>query len=136
MTDLERLQGSWRVTALIVDGAALSAGMIGDAHVVVKGDHFESLGMGARFEGKIRIDTSRRPRSFSILFTRGPEKGNVNHGIYELRGNRWKLCLATKGGPAPHDFVSEPGSGFAIEMLERDVDPAPLGAGGGHGFEQ
>lgn len=123
-TDLDRLQGSWRVKTLIVDGAALSAGMIGVARVVIDGDHFQSLGMGAAFEGLMRVDVSRRPKSFSIKFTRGPEKGNVNHGIYELRGDRWKLCIATKGGPAPHDFVSEPGSGFAIEILERDVNPA------------
>ena len=123
-TDLDRLQGSWRVKTLIVDGAALSAGMIGAGRVVIDGDHFQSLGMGASFEGLMRVDVSRRPKSFSIKFTRGPEKGNVNHGIYELRGDRWKLCIATKGGPAPHDFVSEPGSGFAIEILERDVNPA------------
>jgi uncharacterized protein (TIGR03067 family) len=112
------------VKTLIVDGAALSAGMIGAARVVIDGDRFQSLGMGAAFEGLMRVDVSRKPKSFSIKFTRGPEKGNVNHGIYELRGDRWKLCIATKGGPAPHDFVSEPGSGFAIEILERDVNPA------------
>jgi uncharacterized protein (TIGR03067 family) len=123
-TDLDRLQGSWRVASLILDGAALSAGMIGEARVVIKGDQFQSLGMGSTYVGLLRLDVSRRPKSFSIKFTRGPEKGNVNHGIYELRGDKWKLCIATKGGPAPHAFVSEPGSGFAIEVLERDVDPA------------
>ncbi|MBM3762441.1 MAG: TIGR03067 domain-containing protein [Acidobacteria bacterium] len=123
-TDLDRLQGSWRVRSLIVEGSALSAGMIGEARVVVKGDRFESLGMGTVYVGLLRIDVSRRPKTLSIKFTRGPEKGNVNQGIYELKGDRWKLCLATKGGPAPHDFVSEPGSGFAIEVLERDVNPA------------
>lgn len=124
-SDLDRLQGSWRIHSLIVDGAALSRRMIGEAHVRIDGNRFQSLGMGAAFEGRIHIDTSRRPKSFSIKFTRGPEKGNVNHGIYELRGDRWKLCLAAKGGPAPHVFVSEPGSGFVLEILERDVHPAP-----------
>lgn len=102
----------------------MSAGRIGDARVVITGERFQSLGMGATYEGLLRLDLSRKPKSFSIKFTRGPEKGNVNQGIYELKANRWKLCLATKGGPAPHDFVSGPGSGFAIEVLERDVDPA------------
>lgn len=125
-TDLDRLQGNWRIKSLILDGAAMSAGRIGDARVVVAGDHFQSLGMGSTYVGLLRLDLSRRPKSFSIKFTRGPEKGNVNHGIYELKRGRWKLCIATKGGPAPHDFVSEPGSGFAIEILERDVDPAAL----------
>jgi uncharacterized protein (TIGR03067 family) len=126
-TDLDRLQGSWRVTSLIVDGAALSAGMIGEARVVIKGDQFQSLGMGSTYVGLMRIDVSRRPKSFSIKFTKGPEKGNVNHGIYELRGDRWKLCIATKGGPAPPSFESTPGTGFAIEILQRDVDPpAPV----------
>jgi len=122
--DIDRLQGNWRLKSLIVDGAALSAGMIGDARVLIEGDKFRSLGMGATFEGLMRVDVSRKPKSFSIKFTRGPEKGNVNHGIYELRGDKWRLCIATKGGPPPAAFVSEPGSGIAIEVLERDVDPA------------
>ncbi len=133
--DVERLQGSWRVVSLIVDGAALSAGMIGSMRVVIHDDRFQSLGMGTTYEGLIRVDVSRKPKSFSIKFTRGPEKGNVNHGIYELRGDRWRLCLATKGGPAPHDFVSKPGTGVVIEMLERDVDPAASVAGVGDGLE-
>ena len=125
-TDLDRLQGNWRIKSLIVNGAAISAGMLGDARVLVSGERFQSLGMGSIYEGLLRLDLSRKPKSFSIKFTKGPEKGNVNHGIYELKRDRWKLCIATKGGPAPHDFVSAPGSGFAIEILERDVDPAAL----------
>ena len=112
------------MASLIVDGAALSARMIGEAHVVVRGDHFESLGMGMTYVGLMRVDVSRKPKSFSIKFTRGPEKGHVIHGIYELRGDKWKLCIAAKGGPAPLTFVSEPGSGFVVEVLKRDVNPA------------
>jgi uncharacterized protein (TIGR03067 family) len=123
-TDLDRLQGSWRVASLIVDGAALSAGMIGEAHVVVRGDQFESLGMGIPYAGLLRVDVSRKPKSFSLKFTKGPEKGHVVHGIYELRADKWKLCIAAKGGPAPLTFVSEPGSGFVVEVLKRDVNPA------------
>ncbi|MFN9431500.1 MAG: TIGR03067 domain-containing protein [Acidobacteriota bacterium] len=127
-SDLDRIQGSWRIRSLIIDGSAPSFRMIGEARVVIRDGHFESHGMAAAFAGLIRLDASRRPKSFSIKFTRGPEKGNVHHGIYDLRANRWRICLAAKGGPAPHDFVSEPGSGFLMEVLERDVDPPAPGA--------
>lgn len=101
--------------------------MIGDARVEIEGGRFRSLGLGLTFEGLLRLESRRRPKAFSIKFTRGPEKGNVIHGIYELSPNRWRLCFAAKGGPAPHAFVSTPGSGFAIEILDRDVHPpAPL----------
>lgn len=122
--DIDRLQGNWRLKSLVVDGAALSAGMIGQARVSIDGQRFRSLGMGSTFEGLMHVDHGRKPKSFSIKFTRGPEKGNVNHGIYELKGDKWRLCIATRGGPPPSDFESKPGSGFAIEVLERDVDPA------------
>jgi len=118
-TDSDRLQGTWSVTTLEIDGHKTAGGMLNGARVVVKGDQFQSLGMGATYEGVMTIDQSAEPKTFDLTFTKGPEKGNVNRGIYELDGDDWKLCLATLGGARPTKFVTKPGTGHALEVLRR-----------------
>jgi uncharacterized protein (TIGR03067 family) len=65
-----------------------------------------------------------------MKFDGGPEKGNVNLGIYELIGGAWKICLATRGAVRPSTFASAPGSGFALETLARATGAAPAKAKG------
>jgi uncharacterized protein (TIGR03067 family) len=113
------LEGTWNVVALEVEGQQMPAGMLAAARIVVKGDRFQSLGMGAVYEGTIKVDLSANPKTLDMTFTAGPEKGNTNLGIYELAGDDWTLCLATRGGGRPKRFAAEPGTGHALETLKR-----------------
>jgi uncharacterized protein (TIGR03067 family) len=113
------LEGTWHVATLEVDGQQMPAGMLGEARIVVEGDRFQSLGMGAIYEGTMNLDSSANPQTLDMTFTAGPEKGNTNLGIYELAGDDWKLCLATRGGGRPKRFAAEPGTGHALETLKR-----------------
>lgn len=117
--DLDRLQGTWRVSALEVDGQKMSAEMLAGSNIVIQGDRFTSNGMGFVYEGRIEIDASATPRRLDMKFDGGPEKGNTNPGIYELTGDAWKICLATRGSLRPATFAATPGSGFAVETLVR-----------------
>src|SRR5580704_3417103 len=92
------LEGTWYVIALEVDGQAMPAGMLASARIVIRGDAFQSFGMGTVYEGKMKLGQSASPKTFDLTFTAGPETGNTNLGIYELAGDDWKLCLATRGG--------------------------------------
>lgn len=58
-----------------------------------------------------------------MKFDAGPEKGNTNLAIYELKGNTWRLCLSTHGAGRPSSFASPPGSGIALETLSRGKAP-------------
>lgn len=117
--DLDLLQGTWTVTALEMDGQETPATMLGNARIVIKRDRFISTGMGAEYEGTLKLATSTKPRQIDMKFDAGPEKGNTNLGIYKLNGDTWKLCLATRGKVRPSKFTSTPGSGFAVETLTR-----------------
>src|ERR1022692_4820542 len=66
------LEGTWYVVALEVDGQPMPAGMLGAARIVVEGDRFQSLGMGAVYEGKMKLDPSANPKTFDLTFTAGP----------------------------------------------------------------
>ncbi len=117
--DLDLLQGTWTVAAMETDGEQMPSDLLGEARIVIEGSRFISLGMGAVYEGTLRLDASASPARIDMKFDAGPEKGNTNLGIYHLDGDSWKLCLATHGTVRPESFTAPPGSGFAVETLVR-----------------
>src|ERR1035441_907891 len=117
--DIALLQGVWTIAAMEVDGQSMTAAVLGDAHIVIKGSRFTSTGMGAVYEGTLELDASTSPARIDMKFDAGPEKGNTNLGIYQLDGDSWKLCLATRGTVRPASFSSTAGSGIAVETLVR-----------------
>lgn len=115
--DIDRLQGFWTISALAVDGQSVPVPL--DAQIVIEGSRFASMGMGAVYEGTLELDASASPARIDMKFDASPEKGNTNLGIYQLKGDSWKLCLATRGTVRPASFASPPGSGIAVETLVR-----------------
>ena len=121
--DLDLLQGSWSVAAVELEGQKMAAAMLANARIAIQGNRFTSTGVGAVYKGTLEIDQSARPRQIDMKFSAGPEKGNTNLGIYQLKGDTWKMCLATRGDVRPSKFASTPGSGFAVETLTRGGAP-------------
>src|SRR5258705_23627 len=97
--------------------------MLANARIAVDGNRFASMSMGAKYEGTLELDESTSPRQLNMKFDAGPEKGNTNLCIYELDGDIWKICIATRGVVRPSSFASTPGSGFAFETLTRRSAP-------------
>src|SRR5262249_33365145 len=117
--DLELLQGAWSISRLEVEGQTMPETMLANAKIAIKGNRFTSTGMGAVYKGTLKLDTSTNPCQVDMKFDAGPEKGNINLGIYKLDSDTWHLCLATRGTVRPATFASLPGSGFALEILTR-----------------
>jgi uncharacterized protein (TIGR03067 family) len=115
-TDLERLQGNWNIVALEIEGQQMPS--MG-SRIVIEGDRFITVAMGAEYGGTIAIDTSKKPKRFDLTFTEGPEQGNRSLGIYELDGDTWRICLGLTGKTRPRKFATAPGSGHALETLAR-----------------
>jgi uncharacterized protein (TIGR03067 family) len=114
--DLDKLQGAWNIVSLEMDGQKMPGG---GARIVVRGNRFSTTSMGATYEGTVVIHQTTAPRTFDLHFDDGPEKGNTNLGIYELDGDSWRICLATRGSVRPQEFAAPPGTGIALETLRR-----------------
>jgi len=123
--EIKALQGTWTIVSLEMDGRKMEGGP--SAQIVVKGDRFTTISMGADYKGVVEVDAARLPREFNLVFTEGPEKGNTNRGIYELDGDTWRICLNMTGGPRPTRFATAPGSGLALETLQRGAATASAG---------
>src|SRR6059036_2096326 len=105
--DLDKLQGTWRLTSLVADGRKMPPMAFRVATVVVAGSTFKSLGMGADYEGTLDINPKKTPRTFDLTFTSGPLAGTRQPGIYKLGGKTWTICLAMQGGKRPLTFAAK-----------------------------
>jgi len=117
-TDLKKLQGTWNMLSLEMEGQKYPTG---GAQIVIDGGRFVCRNMGAEYEGAITVDESASPKTFELAFEKGPEAGKQSLGIYELTGDAWKICLGLAGKKRPSKFASEAGTGHALETLERDT---------------
>jgi uncharacterized protein (TIGR03067 family) len=122
--DLDKLQGAWSITFLEMDGKAMVLPGFGDARVTLARDRFRSSGMGMDYEGVVALREQQKPKAFDLTFTTGPQRGTRHAGIYELAGDRWTLCFATRGSQRPKTFATKPDSGLVLETLQRGAPAA------------
>jgi uncharacterized protein (TIGR03067 family) len=123
--DAARLQGTWHLAASEVEGIALAPALLSDARIVVAGDRFESLAMGAAYEGTFAIDPAARPKTFDMLITSGHAAGTRHAGIYKFYKDAWTVCLAAAGAPRPTKFACGRDGGFAVQTFRREPPLAP-----------
>src|SRR5262249_39241045 len=118
-SNLDKLQGTWWIRRLEMDGRKVPAAAIGDAHIILSGAKFRSVSMGSEYEGRVELDGRRKPARIDLVFTAGPEEGTRNPGIYKISARNWTICLATQGNVRPKTFATKAGSGLALQTLER-----------------
>jgi uncharacterized protein (TIGR03067 family) len=129
---LRSLEGTWRIEGLQVDGTAFAANMLEHSRILFDGDRFRLESPEGDYEGIFAIDTETKPKAIDIRFVAGPEAGNTCYGIFELDGsNAMTLCLGLVGSPRPKNFASSPGSGHALERLQRMSSSRPEDVKGG-----
>jgi uncharacterized protein (TIGR03067 family) len=124
--DLEKLQGTWHLASSEVDGVSLGPELIVDARIVVSGNRFESLGMGAPYEGTFAIDDAAKPKTLDMLITGGHAAGTRHVGLYRFSHGTWVLCLASAGAPRPRRFACGPDGGFALQTFRRQPAAAHI----------
>jgi uncharacterized protein (TIGR03067 family) len=128
---LRRMEGKWAFRSLEMDGAAVPADMLTSSFLLIDGDRFRMESPEANYEGIFTIDVEREPHGIDIDFVEGPEAGNRSEGLFVLEGDSLRICLGLVGSPRPTEFVTAPGSGHALELLERVEHARPAGVDGG-----
>jgi uncharacterized protein (TIGR03067 family) len=123
--ELKRLEGTWEVVALVQDGHEKPLeGATGGLQAVITDDE-RTLRAGATVfsRGRYRIGPAASPRAIDLTITQGSHRGQIVRGIYDLVGDRLRICLAMKGGPRPTAMVSRPDSGHTLMVHQRGKKP-------------
>ena len=115
-----KLEGTWQVVSLEVDGMMIPKETIKNSKLIIKSKEFTMKENIATYKGTFSIDPSKKPKTIDIKFTEGPEKGNTSLGIYEIDGDDLKLCLSVTAKERPTEFTAKPKSGHGFEVLKRE----------------
>jgi uncharacterized protein (TIGR03067 family) len=118
--ELAKLQGTWNVVAVEVDGQRLPAETTKGWKLVIKDNKYTFEAGKASTEGTYRLDPAKTPKAIDATRTNGPDKGKTLLGIYQLDGDRLLMCFAEPGQKnRPASFVLKKGAGLRMYVLKR-----------------
>ena len=121
--DQDRIQGSWKVVGLQLEGQEILGDTVKELRLAIKGEMIQPEGDFPENDryGKFtfKLDPTTKPRIFDATIAAGNDKGTVLEGIYQLEGDKLKLCVRLIGKDRPSDFASKVGSGVVLVTLER-----------------
>jgi uncharacterized protein (TIGR03067 family) len=119
--DRQRIEGTWQVTSLTVNGNKAKDEDTKKITVINGSDGTWSV----RYDGKeiskgtSTFDPTKKPKTIDFTPTEGDAKDDVFHGIYRLGKNARKLCLAPSGKDRPTEFSSTPENQYILVTFER-----------------
>jgi uncharacterized protein (TIGR03067 family) len=112
-------EGTWRTVSIQADGKDLPAEAFKSSRLICKGCDFTTITDDGTSRGTFLVDATKSPKTMDITITEGGAKGVTFRGIYELKGDTYKLCGSPKGKERPTEFDGKPGSGYILQVLER-----------------
>jgi len=116
--DKDAIQGTWKLVSAEHGGKidkpegadALKIRFEGGQSYQVKGEEKVD-------PAEFKLDSDKSPKQIDLTPGTGPDKGKTMKGIYELNGDKLKLCIA--GDDRPADFKAEK-EDPAVLTFERD----------------
>lgn len=108
----ESTEGTWKLIGGEADGKEFTPEQLKDGKLVIKGNHYTVNVAGhEEVTGTEKIDGSKDPKQINIKDESGANKGKTCLGIYELKGDEFRVVFAQPGKPRPTTFATAAGSG-------------------------
>jgi len=117
--DGERLQGTWTMASVVLDGMAVPEEYARTGRLEVTGERY-SVTLGVTIASTFRIDATKSPKQIDFTFMDGPQKGQTVRGICEIDGATYRLCRGLRPEvERPSQFASAPDSGRMLVVWKR-----------------
>jgi uncharacterized protein (TIGR03067 family) len=116
-SELDRLQGSWRIESSLWNGVS-DSDVFKSVTIVIEGDKFIWVDRdGNRRMDTIRLMPEQNPRAIDY-WSKGENQASL--GIYSLEGDAFTWCSAGGNNKVrPTSFASERGSKQSLMVLRR-----------------
>jgi len=119
--DLDKLQGHWVMVESTRDGKKMPAQV--KIERTIEGKNYTVTVQSNEGEqvlsGTLKIDSTTKPKTIDATRTEGPDRDKAMLGIYELEGNRQKVCFAPVGKSRPTEFASKAGTGHVLTIWQK-----------------
>jgi uncharacterized protein (TIGR03067 family) len=124
--ELNRIQGTWKLVSIESSGRKTSYESGNESWCLkVKGNSYiltiERNGKEvSRTQGPFKCDPSQMPKTVDFTYFFGAQQFPFA-GIYELEGDRVKLCFPNRSGqPRPKELATKKDSGEVLMIWERE----------------
>lgn len=119
----ETLQGTWTLISGESNGKALTKEQVKDGKLVIKKDHYSvTLEGGEAITGEQKLDSTAKPKTIDITDSNGDNKGKTCLGIYEVKGDEFRVAFAAPGKERPTKFSTKADSGQWMHVWKRVKD--------------
>jgi uncharacterized protein (TIGR03067 family) len=116
--DLQRLEGDWVMVSGEQEGEKLPEQMIKESRLTMKGNtHTVKFGEET-MKGTHKLDPTKKPKTIDAQHE-GSSKDQTMLGIYELKGDEFKVCFSAPGKDRPTEFTSKSGTGQFVHVWKR-----------------
>ena len=124
------LMGEWKVTAGVRDGKAMDAINFDGMRWVIGKDSLEMTpggttpaGIAGRpaLKGIFAVDDTQSPAQFDWTVGEGDRKSTIS-GIFELKGDVFRVCFARRGEPRPDGFDTKGSKSVVYEFSKITKD--------------
>ena len=110
------LEGEWAMETMLTDGVPLEAGYAQFGRRLAKGNEMKVTMAGQTImKVQFTVDRSKQPHEMGYI----APGGQIQLGIYELRGGKLQTNFAPPGQPRPSDFTCAKGSGRRLTVWRR-----------------
>jgi uncharacterized protein (TIGR03067 family) len=110
--DKDLIQGTWKAVTGEQAGMEIPEDALKQLALTIKveGDKYTFDGAGQNEEGKIKLDSEKKPKAIDFIIESGMDKGKTQLGIYSIDGGKFKLCVAKAGETdRPTEFKTKEG---------------------------
>jgi uncharacterized protein (TIGR03067 family) len=91
--ELKKLQGSWKVTSMIIDGMDQKLPDGQSVVFVIKDATVKQMvGDVVAMEGKFEVNSKANPKQITLIADNGPNKGKKDMAVYILEGDTFKVA--------------------------------------------
>lgn len=118
--DLAKFDGAWVFSSWLQYGRSLDDESRESAKWSVKGDKYTFEIDGAREEGTIKLDPTKKIGTIDLAITEGNDRGKEQFGIYKIDGETITFCFARAGvKERPTDFTSTADNNNILVTIKR-----------------
>src|SRR5690349_18558084 len=92
--ELDKLQGEWKLVAGEAEGVKIADNDLDHSTLLITGDKYDFNSPAEKEKGKLTIKPGTAPLQVDMDVTEGMAQGKKQLGIYEIKGDRVKFCMA------------------------------------------
>ena len=112
--------GTWTAESAEMAGQPLPEAVRNSIRLVIKGDKYKMTVANQVEEGTSKADATATPKTLDVSGTSGPNKGKTLQAIYELDGDKLKVCYDLSGTARPKEFKTTAGTQLFLVNYKRE----------------